>query len=81
MNSNKKGTEHNSAPSTTSNHIILDRLSLLFFLVFFTVIIIEQFYPNDRLIGFAFGVGMASLFTHCVSMKLDSEIQEFDKGE
>ena len=81
MSQNRKGTGTKPAPTTINDHIILDRLSLLFFLVFFTVIIIEQFYPNDRLIGFAFGVGMASLFTHCVSMKLDSEIQEFDKGE
>lgn len=81
MRTQKKGTEQSSAPSTTSNHNIIDRLSLLFFFIFFAVIIIEQFYPNDRLIGFALGIGLASLFTHCVSMKIDSDIRDFDKGE
>ena len=77
----KKGTEQNSAPTTMSEYIIIDRISLLFFIIFFVVIIIEQFYPSERLLGFALGMGLSSLFTHCVSMKIDSEIQEFDKGE
>ena len=81
MNSNKKGTETSPAPNTTNNHSIVDRISLLFFIIFFVVIIIEQFYPSERLLGFALGMGLSSLFTHCVSMKIDSEIQEFDKGE
>ena len=79
MNSNKKGTETSPAPNTITNHSIVDRLSLLFFIIFLAVIIIEQFYDNDRLVGFGLGMGLASLFTHCVAMKLDDDIRRFDK--
>ena len=79
MNSNKKGTETSPAPNTNNNHSIVDRMSLLFFVIFLAVIIIEQFYDNDRLIGFGLGMGLASLFSHCVAMKLDDDIRRFDK--
>lgn len=79
MQENKKGTGIKPAPPTNSNHIIIDRLSLFFFIVFFTVIIIDQFYPNDRLLGFGLGMGLAALFSHSVAMKLDYEVSQFDK--
>ena len=79
MSQNRKGTGTKPAPTTTNDHTIVDRMSLLFFIIFLAVIIIEQFYSNDRLIGFGLGMGLASLFSHCVAMKLDDDIRRFDK--
>lgn len=58
----------------------IDRLSLFFFVIFFVLILVGQFYINDRLIGFAMGMGLASLFCHSVSMKIEEEEEE-DKEE
>ena len=59
----------------------IDRLSLFFFVIFFVLILVGQFYISDRLIGFAMGMGLASLFCHSVSMKIEEEDKEEDKEE
>ena len=58
----------------------IDRLSLFFFVIFFVLILVGQFYINDRLIGFAMGMGLASLFCHCVSMNIEEEDKEERRG-
>ena len=55
-----------------NEHKHIDALSLFFFIIFFALIIVGQFYINDRVIGIAMGMGLASLFCHATSMKLDS---------
>lgn len=59
-----------------NDHKATERLSLFFFVIFFALIIVGQFYINDRLLGFAMGMGMASLFCHGVSMKIEEEDKE-----
>lgn len=79
MSQNRKGTGTKPAPTTTNDHTIVDRMSLLFFVIFLAVVIIEQFRPSDSLLGFGFGMGLASLFSHCVAMKLDADVRRFDE--
>lgn len=59
-----------------NDHKATERLSLFFFVIFFALIIVGQFYINDRLLGFAMGMGMASLFCHGVAIKLEEENKE-----
>lgn len=63
-----------------NEHKAIDRLSLFFFAIFFVLILVGQFYVNDRLIGFAMGMGLASLFCHGVSMNIEKEDKEERRG-
>ena len=79
MSQNRKGTGTKPAPNTNNDHTIVDRLSLLFFTIFLVIVIVEQFRTSDKLLGFGFGMGFASLFCHCVAMKLDADVRRFDE--
>lgn len=79
MSQNRKGTGTKPAPTTINDHIIIDRLSLLFFTIFLVIVIVVQFRSSDKLLGFGFGMGFASLFCHCVAMKLDADVRRFDE--